>query len=212
MKTQGFFNMAADDGAGASGAGGAGGAADAAKAAADKAAADAAASVAKYTDEQVNEIVKGKEAAAVAKILKEAGVESTGKLKDDLKALKEFQDSRKTEAEKTAETLKAKDSETALAKREAEEARAEVAAVRLGVDPDKAAKVVKLALAGGYEGDTVADKVKAVLADFPEFKKGEGKGEPVPDGLAGKVKNQGGTAMEQANSQLDKIFGKSKAS
>ncbi len=126
--------------------------------------------VAKYTDSQLNDLVKKNAAKEAVKILAEAGLESTGNLKDDVAKFKEWKQSQMTEAEKyksdlEAEKVKTKEVE---ARATAAELRAEI--IGKGVPADKADRIMKLAQS--YEGETPAEKVTAVLADFPELVKG----------------------------------------
>lgn len=126
--------------------------------------------VAKYTDSQLNDLVKKNAAKEAVKILSEAGLESTGNLKDDVAKFKAWKESQMTEAEKYKTDLEAEKAKTkeVEARATAAELRAEI--VGKGVPADKADRIMKLAQS--YEGETPAEKVTAVLADFPELVKG----------------------------------------
>lgn len=126
--------------------------------------------VAKYTDTQLNDLVKKNAAKEAVKILSEAGLESTGNLKDDVAKFKAWKESQMTEAEKYKTDLEAEKAKTkeVEARATAAELRAEI--VGKGVPADKADRIMKLAQS--YEGETPAEKVAAVLADFPELVKG----------------------------------------
>ena len=126
--------------------------------------------VAKYTDSQLNDLVKKNAAKEAVKILAEAGLESTGNLKDDVAKFKAWKESQMTEAEKYKSDLEAEKAKTkeVEARAIAAELRAEI--VGKGVPADKADRIMKLAQS--YEGETPAEKVTAVLADFPELVKG----------------------------------------
>ena len=126
--------------------------------------------VAKYTDSQLNDLVKKNSAKEAVKILAEAGLESTGNLKDDVAKFKAWKESQMTEAEKYKSDLEAEKAKTkeVEARAIAAELRAEI--VGKGVPADKADRIMKLAQS--YEGETPAEKVTAVLADFPELVKG----------------------------------------
>lgn len=126
--------------------------------------------VAKYTDSQLNDLVKKNAAKEAVKILSEAGLESTGNLKDDVAKFKAWKESQMTEAEKYKTDLEAEKEKTkeVEARATAAELRAEI--VGKGVPADKADRIMKLAQS--YEGETPAEKVAAVLADFPELVKG----------------------------------------
>jgi len=127
------------------------------------------AEAAKYTDSQVNDLIAKNTAKEAAKMLKEAGLESTGNIKQDLAPFKAWKDSQMSEGEKLtarAKELEAANSE-AVARADRAEAKAE--ALARGVSADKADKIVKLATSGVYEGDSIAAKIEAVLAEFPDF-------------------------------------------
>jgi len=122
----------------------------------------------KYTDKQVNDIVKARSDEKVSKLLKELGLENEGTLKEKIQKLKEYEDSQKTETEKLTEAQKEAIKKADEARAEADAMRAENAALKSGVDPAKVDKFVKIAMS--YDGATVAEKVTAALAEFPEFK------------------------------------------
>jgi hypothetical protein len=147
----------------------------------------------KYSDKDLNDIIKGKSSEAQTKILKELGVEDIAAAKSRLAKLKELEDKDKTDSEKTAEALKAKEAEAAASKREAEEARGAIEAIKLGVPAERAEKFVKIALT--YDGATVADKMKAALEDLPEFK---GEGKPSLPNLNTKTGGKAGNAKDEA--------------
>ena len=144
------------------------------------------------TNKEVNDLIKAKEVAAVGKLLKELGVESTGKLKDDLKLLKDVQDKDKTEAEKLAGQNKEFGEKLTAAEARAIAAETKAEAMIQGVDPAKVDRAAKLIPA--YDGETAADKVKAFLAENPEFLSAKGPVMPT----TGKVKSEvgGNTALK----------------
>jgi hypothetical protein len=124
---------------------------------------------AKYTDSQVNDLIAKNTAKEVGKMLKDAGLEASGNVKQDLAAFKAWKESQMSESEKA--NARAKELETANAEAIARADRAEAKAEALarGVPADKADKVVKLATSGVYEGENVAAKIEAVLAEFPDY-------------------------------------------
>ncbi len=125
---------------------------------------------AKFTQEQVNDLVAKSTAREIEKLAKELGVADVKGLKDAAKKLKEYQDSQKTEAEKNAEALKTLTGEKETLATENATLKAQLAALSQGVAVEQVAKVVKLA--GTYEGESIDDKIKAVLKDFPNFATG----------------------------------------
>lgn len=142
---------------------------------------------AKYTDDQVNAFKADAKREAVAQLLKEAGVESTGKLKEDLATLKKIQDAEKTEAQRLADANKETGEKLTAAEARALAAEIKAEAMILGVDPAKVERAAKLIPA--YDGDNPKAKVEAFLKENPEFKSGSPT--PVPPGAGGKTKNQG---------------------
>lgn len=155
---------------------------------------------AKYTDDDLNNIVIKTKAEQTAALLKELGVESTGKLKEDLKTLKEIQDKGKTEAERLAASAKEATDKLTTAEAEALAAKTENAALRAGVHPDKVERFVKLA--AGYEG-TPAERVAAMLKDFPEFKGSITGGQD----FGSKSKDQGGNATDAMRARVEASMG-----
>lgn len=153
-----------------------------------------------YTQDELQGIVARKEAGAIEKVLKDLGIPSMDDAKKNLTALKAWQDSQKTEAEKAAAT--AKDATDKLTAAESRALAAEMKADGLaaGIDPKKIDRAVKII--GTYDGDTSAKKVEAFLAENPEF-----KASATPAEFGGKVKNQPVDEMAKAAAELDKAFG-----
>lgn len=125
----------------------------------------------KYTDKQLNDLI-AKEAGkrqekATADLLAKMGFKSI----EEVEAFNKSRQESMTQAEKDKLKLAEQEAAAATNAKERDEARAEVAALKAGVPADKVAKVVKLA--AGYDGDTMEDKITALLADFPDFVKGQ---------------------------------------
>jgi hypothetical protein len=123
-----------------------------------------------YTNKQLNDLVAKNSAKEAAKILKDAGLESTGDLKKDVEAFKAWKQSTMTETDRLKAQLAEREGADTEAKKAADAIRAENIALKKGVPGDKVDRVVKLSV--GYEGDTVEERVAAVLAEFPEFARG----------------------------------------
>lgn len=123
------------------------------------------------SEKLINDQIKAGTAKEVAKYLRDAGIEPTGKLKEDLAAFKTWKESQMTEAEK----LKAENEITAKerddAKAEAETARYEAAAARLGVPDDKIETYVRYARVS--DGETPTEKMDNYLKSIG-FKKPTG--------------------------------------
>jgi hypothetical protein len=123
-----------------------------------------------YTNKQLNDLVAKNSAKEAAKILKDAGLESTGDLKKDVEAFKAWKQSTMTETDRLKAQLAEREGADTEAKKAADAIRAENIALKKGVPGDKVDRVVKLS--AGYEGDTVEERVAAALAEFPEFTRG----------------------------------------
>lgn len=126
------------------------------------------AGAAKYTDDQLNDIVAKNSAKAAAKetarLLELAGVKSPEELAA-LAALKKTGDGAEDPTKKELDELKK--SQSAITERaDRNEARAE--ALGAGVKKDALDRVVKLAMSPAYDG-TIAERVGKVLAELPEF-------------------------------------------
>lgn len=156
--------------------------------------------VPKYTDEDVNNLTVKAKAEAVAGMLKDLGVESTGKLKEDLKTLKDIQDKGKTEAERLAAQAKEFETGKQAAEAEAMAVKTENAALKAGVQADKVDRFVKLA--AGYEG-TPAERVAAAIKDFPEFK-GQASG---GQSFGAHSRDQGADDKATMTAELEKAMG-----
>jgi hypothetical protein len=163
------------------------------------------AEVAKYTDSQLNDLIKknvGKETEkAQASFLEKAGVKSF----DELVELQKLRQAQMSETEKLNVKIKEYETSSETARREAMEARAEAEALKKGVPADKVEKVRKLALSGMYEGESVQDKINAVLDEFPEYIKNS-----PPANIGGATSNQAQDATSNALEQARKLAGLTK--
>jgi hypothetical protein len=116
------------------------------------------------SNDAINALILKKGSEEALKILKEAGLESTGNLKDDVAKFKAWKESQMSEAEKLKEQLSTKDLTETELKKEAEQAKFEAAAARLGVPDDKIDSFVKYAKVS--EGETPLDKMKSYLSEI----------------------------------------------
>jgi hypothetical protein len=154
----------------------------------------------KYSDEDRNAFELKAKGEATANLLKELGVESTGKLKEDMKLLKKIQDEGKTEAERNAAAAKdATDGKTA-AERRADIAEMKIEALTLGVDKTRLDDLI--ILAEKEEGATIAEKVKNAIEKRPWL-----KGEDKPADFGGKVKGQTLDERAKLQAQINEGFG-----
>lgn len=118
----------------------------------------------KYTDKQLNDLLKRDAGKEVKKLLSEFGFAETGDIKADLAKLKSLRDSQMTESDKTRAALAEKDTALTAAQSEAENAKYEAAAARLGVPEDKIDSFVKHARVS--DGETPMEKMKAYLGEI----------------------------------------------
>lgn len=154
--------------------------------------------VAKYTDKQLNDLIAKNAAKAAekarAELLGSIGVKDAS----EIEALKKAREAQMTEAEKLKAELDALKGAEAESKKAADAVKAENAALKKGVPADKVDRVVKLS--AGYEGDTAEERVAAVLADFPEFARGQVKDIGAP--AHGQTQNEADSLLEKARAQL----------
>ena len=154
--------------------------------------------VAKYTNKQLNDLIAKNAAKAAekarAELLGSIGVKDAS----EIEALKKAREAQMTEAEKLKAELDALKGADAESKKAVDAVKAENAALKKGVPADKVDRVVKLS--AGYEGDTVEERVAAVLADFPEFTKGQVKDIGAP--AHGQTQNEADSLLEKARAQL----------
>lgn len=151
-----------------------------------------------FTNDEINGFVARDAKREAARILKEAGLETSGDLKKDVETFKAWKESQMTEAEKLKAELDALKGADAESRKAADAVKAENAALKKGVPADKVDRVVKLS--AGYEGDTVEERVTAVLADFPEFARGPVKDIGAP--AHGQTQDEADSLLEKARAQL----------
>lgn len=146
-----------------------------------------------FTQEDVNAIVSRESKAAVEKLLKEVGIAPEGDYKSVLKAFREWQDSQKTELEKTTGALTAAEKAKAEAEAKANALEKQLTALSKGIPQDKVEKYAKLAEAYMNEKTDFATALDLALKDFPVVEKGapgaggnpppvENKKTPLPKG------------------------------
>lgn len=91
--------------------------------------------------------------------------------KDEMKAFREWQDSRKTAEQLSAEKVTAAENGKAEAEKRAEAAEAKCAAFSKGVKPDAVDDVIALASAKVSDDKTMEQAIDEVLAKYPSFAK-----------------------------------------
>jgi hypothetical protein len=118
----------------------------------------------KYTDKQLNDLIKKEKGKEFAKALEKAGIKDA----EELKSLVELRKSQMSETEKSAARIKELEDNKSESDKKIERAEIQTSALMAGVSADKVERVAKLALSGDYEG-TPAEKIAAVIKEFPEF-------------------------------------------
>lgn len=156
----------------------------------------------KYTDAELNDIIKGKQSEQVNKLLKDLGIESQGSLKERIAALKKYEDEHKTELDKEKEGRSAAEKARDEAVTRADKAEAKAEALALGVPADRADDLVSLAMS--EQGETIKDKVTNALTKRPWMK--EPTTPPAPN-ANGRIHNQTLTSAEQAQSTFNQALG-----
>jgi uncharacterized small protein (DUF1192 family) len=156
----------------------------------------------KYSDKELNDIIKGKQTEQVDKLLKDLGIESTGSLKDRIAALKKYEDEHKTELDKEKEGRTAAEKARAEAEARANKAEAKAEALALGVPKDKVDDFITLAM--GEEGATMAAKVAAALEKRPYFKEAAA---PEAPNLGQRIKTQTTPEVDAAKAAFNAALG-----
>lgn len=156
-------------GAAAGGDGGAGQGAGAGAGASDKT----------FTQDQVNDMTAKAEGKALAKVLKDLGIDDVKTGKEALAKWRELQDGQKTEVQRLTDQLNGFGEKEKGYTSTITELSTKIAAYELGIPADKIDHAVKLAINGGYEGETMNEKLAAVLKDYPMFA-GDGATPPTP--------------------------------
>jgi DNA-binding transcriptional regulator YdaS (Cro superfamily) len=162
--------------------------------------AKAAEAARKYTDDDMNNLIAKGKADAVEGVLKELGIPTVADAKKNLAALKAWQDSQKTDAQKALDDAKASTERATAAETRATKAEMMAEALRAGVDPEKLDDAI--ALAEKAEGATAAEKVKATIE-----KRAWLLGKEVPAAFGAKVKGQEVDAKAKAQAEVNAAFG-----
>ena len=132
----------------------------------------------------LNNLIKKESAKAQEKLLKKLGVDDIESVDKSLKQLKELQDSQKSESEKLADELKARETKLSEMEKSLELANVKNAALSKGVKGDRLDKFIKLVFA--YDDETTDEKIESALKDFPEF---IGQSNTAPANIGGKTGN-----------------------
>lgn len=162
----------------------------------------------KYTDKELNDISLKNTNKALAKQLKELGIEDVEKAKSILAKAKEEEEANKSVDEKTQEIMKQRDK----ALIEAINSKVENALLKKGVSDKKVERAVRLIdknnildEQGEIDNSKLATEIEATLKDFPELitKKEE-------ENIGFKIGSDGKEDKKYQDSQLASVFGNSK--
>ncbi|WP_077735639.1 hypothetical protein [Bacillus sonorensis] len=123
-----------------------------------------------FTQDDVNSIAAKEAKKAQEKLLKQLGVSDFKSAKEGLQKLQEIEDSKKTEAEKMAESLKEYETKYETVSSENESLKAQIAAMGAGVQADAVQDVVTLAKPLVSDDVDMNAAIEKVLEKYPHFK------------------------------------------
>lgn len=149
-----------------------------------------------FTQEQVEEAKQQQEAA----FLKKLGVENLDQLKQSVKGWNEYQESQKTEQEKTNEKLTTFETQLKEKDESLFNLQAENAAIKSGITEEKNLNaVITLAKTKVSDDVDITKAIEMVVEEFPHFKGvvEEPQGNPKPTFSNGQYQKQAPTQTEQ---------------
>ncbi|MBO1628199.1 hypothetical protein [Bacillus arachidis] len=149
-----------------------------------------------FTQEQMDEVKQKQEAA----FLKKLGVENLDQLKQSLKGWNEYQESQKTEQEKTNEKLTAFETQLQEKDESLFNLQAENAAIKSGITEEKNLNaVITLAKTKVSDDVDITKAIEIVVEEFPHFKGvvEEPQGNPKPTFTTGQHQKKTLTEAEQ---------------
>ncbi|HFI0083531.1 TPA: hypothetical protein ACGOR9_001182 [Streptococcus suis] len=130
-----------------------------------------------FSQEDVTRISTKEHKSGYSKAIKDLGFSDVETAKNALAAYAKWQESQKSEADKQAEALAAKDKELANAQAENKILASKLAALSKGVNADAVDDVIALAERLVTDDVSIDDAIGRVLAKYPQF----GKQEPVEE-------------------------------
>lgn len=151
-----------------------------------------------FTQEQLDEAKQQQEAA----LLKKLGVENLDQLKQTVKGWNEYQESQKTEQEKTNEKLTAFETQLQEKNESLFNLQAENAAIKSGITEEKNLNaVITLAKTKVSDDIDITKAIEMVVEEFPHFKGvvEEPQGTPKPTFTTGQHQKKTLTDAEQWN-------------
>ncbi|HEK9103322.1 TPA: hypothetical protein SUB30_004796 [Bacillus pseudomycoides] len=149
-----------------------------------------------FTQEQMDEAKQQQEAT----FLKKLGVENLDQLKQSLKGWNEYQESQKTEQEKTNEKLTAFETQLQEKNESLFNLQAENAAIKSGITEEKNLNaVITLAKTKVSDDIDITKAIEMVVAEFPHFKGvvEEPQGNPKPTFTTGQHQKQTLTEVDE---------------
>jgi len=122
-----------------------------------------------FSQEEVNGLVAKESKKAQEKIFKSLGFEDIKSAKEGFEKLKAWEDSQKSESEKSAEALNAKEQELAKALSDNKTLSAQLSALKQGVNADSVDDVIALSERLVSDEVSIDDAIKQILTKYPQF-------------------------------------------
>lgn len=122
-----------------------------------------------FSQEEVNGLVAKESKKAQEKIFKSLGFEDIKSAKEGFEKLKAWEDSQKSESEKSAEALNAKEQELAKALSDNKTLSAQLSALKQGVIADSVDDVIALSERLVSDEVSIDDAIKQILTKYPQF-------------------------------------------
>lgn len=122
-----------------------------------------------FSQEEVNGLVAKESKKAQEQIFKSLGFEDIKSAKEGFEKLKTWEDSQKSESEKSAEALNAKEQELAKALSDNKTLSAQLSALKQGVNADSVDDVIALSERLVSDEVSIDDAIKQILTKYPQF-------------------------------------------
>lgn len=122
-----------------------------------------------FSQEEVNGLVAKESKKAQENIFKSLGFEDIKSAKEGFEKLKAWEDSQKSESEKSAEALNAKEQELAKALSDNKTLSAQLSALKQGVIADSVDDVIALSERLVSDEVSIDDAIKQILTKYPQF-------------------------------------------
>ena len=122
-----------------------------------------------FSQEEVNGLVAKESKKAQENIFKSLGFEDIKSAKEGFEKLKAWEDSQKSESEKSAEALNAKEQELAKALSDNKTLSAQLSALKQGVNADSVDDVIALSERLVSDEVSIDDAIKQILTKYPQF-------------------------------------------